>query len=259
MELSDITPMILTHNEQANLRATLEGVAWASHILIVDSYSTDQTLEIASDFPQVRVIQRQFDHFADQCNFGLEHLETTWVLSLDADYLCDDALRQELTALQPDRPGYRAGFHYAVFGQRLRAALYPPRTILYRRDAARYERDGHAHRVHITGQVGDLRTPLVHDDRKPLGVWLAAQNRYAALEAEKLTSHDKHDLSWKDQIRKKILLAPILTVLYCLFGKALILDGWRGVYYSLQRSYAELLLSLHLLDRFLRDRSQQDQ
>ncbi len=77
MNLSEITPMILTHNEEANLRTTLDGLTWASTILVVDSFSTDATLRIAAEFARVRVIQRPFDHFAEQCNFGLAHIETS--------------------------------------------------------------------------------------------------------------------------------------------------------------------------------------
>ena len=256
MELSDITPMILTHNEEANLRATLQGVAWASRILVVDSFSTDRTLEIISEFPQARVIQRRFDHFANQCNFGLKHINTTWVLSLDADYRCSETLRHELASLVPEYAGYEVKFQYGVMGRPLHATLYPPRTVLYRREAACYERDGHAHRVRITGSVGRIRSAILHDDRKPLSVWLVSQNRYASLEAEKLLSLSPDQMTWKDRVRRNILFAPTLTILYCLFGKGLILDGWRGIYYSFQRSYAELLLSLHLLDRFLRNRNQ---
>lgn len=255
MQLSEITPMILTHNEESNLRATLQGLAWARQILLVDSFSDDATLKIAAEFPQVRVIQRSFDHFAPQCNFGLERIETEWVLSLDADYKCDESLAHELRRLEATHAGYRARFRYGIFGRPLRAALYPPRTVLYRRDSASYERDGHAHRVIIDGSVGELQTPILHDDWKPLTIWCRSQAFYAALEADKLLSCSNQDLGWKDRIRKKIVLAPLLTPIYCLFAKGLILDGWPGIFYSLQRCFAESCLSLVLLDRKLRARS----
>ncbi len=249
MDLSDVTPMILTFNEVANIGRALRALSWAKKILIIDSFSTDQTLEIAQSFSNVEVKQRQFDHFAHQCNYGLSHVDTPWVLSLDADYICPSTLPSELEQLSPDSCGYAARFHYCVHGKRLRGTLYPPRTVFYLAREAKYEVDGHAHRVKVSGQVGMLTSVIDHDDRKSLASWFNAQNRYARLEAEKLLQ--TASLGWKDRIRKTIVLAPVLTLFYCLVRKGLILDGWSGVFYSLQRVYAELLLSLELLDRKL--------
>ncbi len=254
MDLSQVTPLIITLNEEANLRATLEGVKWARQIVLIDSGSTDRTCEIAAEFPQVKLVHRKFDSFAAQCNFGLTHITTPWVLSLDADYVCPAAFEQELVSFpaSPSHAGYRAKFVYSIFGRPLRSSLYPPRTVLYQKAGAQYLTDGHAHRVTIAGPLGDLTTPLYHDDRKPLRVWLEAQVKYAAKEADKLHTTPRTQLSWKDKIRKLILPAAPLTILYCLFAKGLILNGWPGIYYALQRTYAELLLSLELLDRQLR-------
>jgi hypothetical protein len=71
------------------------------------------------------------------------------------------------------------------------------------------------------------------------------------MEMDKVMSTPHDQLSWKDRLRKKIIFAPALTLVYCLFWKGLILDGWAGVYYTTQRVYAELLLSLMLLDKRL--------
>ncbi len=251
MNLDDITAMILTFNEEANIVRTLEALSWASTVLIVDSYSTDHTLELVKQFPNVEVVQRKFDHFADQCNFGLQHIKTSWVLSLDADYVCPASLYSELKSLTLNKVGYRARFRYGIFGHALRASLYPPRTVLYAKEYASYARDGHAHRVQIDGECGELKSAILHDDRKPLCVWLYSQIRYALQEAEKLSS--KCDLSWKDRIRKQVLIAPVLTPLYCLFVKGLLFDGRAGLYYTMQRTFAEFMLSLVLLDNMLRE------
>src|SRR5262245_16448781 len=100
--LDQITVLILTFNEAPNIRRTLEKLTWAKEILIVDSFSTDETLEIAKTFSQTRVVQRKFDTFAGQCNFGLGQVKTEWVLSLDADYVLSDDLNRELARLKAD-------------------------------------------------------------------------------------------------------------------------------------------------------------
>ena len=78
--------MILTSNEAANIRRTVERLLWAPRILVVDSFSSDETLAMLRDYPQIEVVQQPFVDFASQCNFGLTQVTTPWVLSLDADY-----------------------------------------------------------------------------------------------------------------------------------------------------------------------------
>lgn len=258
MRLSQISPLILTYNEEANIGHTLDRLSWAERIVIVDSYSEDATVEIAESYRSVHLVQREFDHFADQCNYGLDQIETEWVLSLDADYICSPKLIDEFRSLPstPSCDGFSVNFIYCVYGQPLRGSLYPSRTVLYRRDAAKYRRDGHGHQVQVRGPVEELDAPIYHDDRKSLDRWLDNQRRYAQLEADKLVEAD--DVSFTDQIRKTTILGPLLTPVYCLFVQGLILDGWAGWYYTLQRTYAEILLALERLDRALRPSSEED-
>jgi glycosyltransferase involved in cell wall biosynthesis len=243
-----VTPLVLTFNEEANIARTLQGLAWARQIVVVDSGSTDATLEILSNCAAVRLEHRTFDDFASQCNFGLKFVTTPWVLSLDADYQCPPEFETELISLNEDVSGFEYSFVYCIHGHPLRGSLYPPRVVLFRKELGQYVSDGHAHRLNLQGPVKKVITRILHDDRKPLARWLEWQDKYADLEVQKIFSTPSHLLSWKDRLRKKIVCAPIFTLAYCLFGKGLILDGWPGVYYTLQRVYAELLLSLKLLD-----------
>jgi len=253
MDLTAVTPLLLAYNEETNIGRTLGRLTWAERIVVIDSYSTDATLEITAEYPQVEVFQREFDHFANQCNYGLQQVETPWVLSLDADYVVSEAFVEELRNLPsaPSVDGYTASFVYCVFGRPLRGTLYPPRTVLYRRAEASYRRDGHAHRVEIDGMTERLNAPIYHDDRKPLKRWLSAQERYVRAEIEKHRSTSHSELSWADWVRRSNW-APLLMFFYCLLGKGLLLDGKAGWYYTLQRTYAELLLALKRLDQDLR-------
>jgi glycosyltransferase involved in cell wall biosynthesis len=252
--LHDITPMILTFNEEANIGRTLAKLTWAKRILVIDSGSTDQTLEIIGQHPQAVVIRRDFDSAAAQCNFGLTHIDSEWVLSLDADYVLSDGLISEIERLRPtdNIRGFWARFVYRIFGHALRASVYPPRAVLYRRSAAAYVDEGHAWRVRIDGELLHLNHPIYHDDRKPISRWFSSQARYAALEASYLLTRDISKLGRADRLRLLILPAPVLMVLYVLFIKRCLLDGWSGWYYTLQRGCAETMLSIELLDRRLR-------
>ena len=81
--LDEITVLILTYNEAPNIRRTLGRLRWAHRIVVVDSFSTDETVEIVNGFSNADLVQRRFDSFARQCNFGLEQIRSPWVLSLD--------------------------------------------------------------------------------------------------------------------------------------------------------------------------------
>jgi len=254
VNLEQVTPMILAYNEEDNLPRTLQALRWARRVIVVDSFSTDRTLEICRGFDNVEVAQRKFDSAASQGNFGLSQVETTWTLSLDSDYFVPDGFVDELQRLDPadDITGYFVGFRYAVFGAPLRGTLYPPRQVLYRTAEAKYLDDGHTQRVRTTSETRNLECLLIHDDRKSLSRWFHSQIRYARLEAEKLASTPAGKLGRADRLRKLILPAPFAALFYTLFVKGVILDGWPGWYYSLQRFTAELILSLTLLDRKLR-------
>jgi len=249
-----VTPLVLTFNEAPNLRRTLERLAWAKQIVIVDSFSTDETLAIVKSFPHVHLVQRQFDSFAGQCNFGLAQVKTDWVLSLDADYVLTPELVAEIGVLDDSEllAGYQARFRYCIRGRPLRGSLYPPRTVLYRKDKAVYQDDGHGHRVQINGAVRMLSGWIDHDDHKPMERWFCEQIKYAEKEAVYLARTNMFQLNIADRIRKKILLAPALVFIYTLIGKGLILDGWPGWFYVLQRTFAELILSLRLIEKKLK-------
>src|ERR1044072_5194753 len=170
-----ITPLILTYNEAPNIARVLNGLSWAKEIVVVDSFSGDETVKIATSFPNVRVVQRAFDNHRNQWDFGLKEtgISTPWVLALDADYVVTSELIAELKTLQPTTAiaGYRASFIYCINGKKLRSGIYPPVTVLYRREAARYVQDGHTQRVALDGAIEDLHESPVADAPKPLRRW----------------------------------------------------------------------------------------
>ncbi len=244
--LSQITPIILTFNEEVNLERTLSALSWAKEVLIVDSYSTDNTLAICQQFTNTRVVQRRFDSASQQCNFALDQaLKTPWVLSMDADYIVTEDLQKELSLLQPgaEVSGFQIHFEYLVDGAPLKGSLYPPRTCLYRADKAHYRQDGHTQRVVIDGLVSTLGAKLQHDDRKPFTRWLGSQKRYAKQEASKLAQSQWSELAWPDRLRM-IGVAPLAVVPYTLIVKGLIINGWPGLVYTWQRFLAECYLQI---------------
>lgn len=245
-----ITPLILTYNEAPNIERTLQRLLWASRIVIIDSYSTDKTVEIAQRYPQVDIFERNFDTHTKQWNYGLEQVNSEWVLSLDADYTLTYELIEELNQLNPTHNinGYFSKFKYCVFGKPLKGTILPSRQVLFRKQYSKYIDDGHTQLLEVTGQSSQLRSDIYHDDRKPLSRWIWAQDRYMIIEAKKLLNTPSARLSLGDKLRQQKIIAPFVVFLYCLILKGGIFDGWRGWYYAFQRMFAELLLSLRLIE-----------
>ncbi len=249
--LDQITPLILTRDEEENIGRTLAQLAWARDVVVVDSHSTDSTVDIVRTFPNARLFQRELDSLANQSNFGLQQVRTPWVLLLDADYYVPRDFTEELRELAPppNIRAYTSGFEYAVNGRRLRASLYPPRIVLLLREHATVWQDGHAHRVLVDGDVARLKSKIVHDDRKSFARFLERQKKYMREEAEKLRHADPRSLTRAGRARRLIVVAPVAVLLHTLFIKGLILDGLPGLRYTWERFVAELILSREMLRR----------
>lgn len=248
--LEKITPLILTYNEAPNIYRTLQRLTWAERIVVIDSYSTDETLDILASYSQVKVFIRKFDTHATQWNYGLEQVSSEWVLSLDADYVVSDELIAELRTLPQDATvnGYFASFKYCVFGKPLRGTILPPRQVLFRKNKSIYIDDGHTQLLQVKGKSATLSGNIYHDDRKSLSRWLWAQDRYLVIEAKKILETPVSKLSLGDRIRKQKIIAPFIILIYCLILKGGILDGWHGWYYAFQRMLAEIILSIRLIE-----------
>lgn len=251
--LDAITPVILTYNEALNLPRTLRGLDWANRIVVVDSGSTDGTLDFLAADPRITVFKRAFDTHYGQWRFAVEEtgIATPWILRLDADYQVTPELVRELAALDPDAPvnAYRVGFDYAVFSRRLVASLYPANTVLLRRGRFTVRDNGHTEAWVVAGAVGELKARIIHDDWKPATAWLAAQARYMEREQGKLAVQ-RHGL--RDWLRLHPPLAPLAVFFYCLVFKGLVFSGRAGLHYTLQRTIAEAILSLMILEKDLR-------
>lgn len=250
---SEVTVLVITYNEEANIARTLDRVSFAGRIVVVDSGSTDATLQIIEAHPRAEVFHRAFTTFADQCNFGLEQVESEWVLSLDADYVLPaDAVNSIGAALASGSAYHEAAFDYCIEGRPVWGSILPPRIVLFRSSGARYVDDGHGHRLEFDAVPQRLPFRIRHDDRKSLKRWLKSQVRYAEIEADKLNQVPFSTLGLNDRLRKLLFIAPptVFVLVYVFRGG--FLSGWRGLFYALQRFTAELLLCLYTIERLIK-------
>ena len=183
-----LSVVIITMNEEANLARTLQSVAWADEIVVVDSGSTDRTREIAESF-HAKFFVEEWKGFAAQKNFALEKASGDWVLSLDADEEVEPALADEIRstlAANPSAAGFWIPRKNFFLGRWIRhGGFYPdPKLRLFRRGAGQFE-DRLVHEdVQVSGPTAKLKNHLLHHAYPTLESYLEHMNRYSSLGAE---------------------------------------------------------------------------
>lgn len=234
-----LSVVLITLNEAANLPRTLESVRWAKEIVILDSGSTDETLEIAGQFG-ARVFQESWKGFGPQKNSAIAHATGEWILSLDADEEVTPALAAEIQALLAGNPPFRA---YRIprlnhfLGRPLRHGGYwpDPKLRLFRRGAARFEDRPVHESMQSTCPVATLKNPLLHHCYAALDDYIEHMNRYSAAGAQMLVSAGRAPRSLPAFVFAAIV-NPAATFLYNYFFRLGFLDGREGLLQHLNHS-----------------------
>jgi len=245
---SNASVFVMTFNEEANIRRCLESVCWSNDIVILDSFSTDRTLEIAAEFPNVRIIQRRFEDYGSQRNYGLHDVEylNPWVLVVDADEVVEPRLALEVREVAKSDPQvdiYLVRRKVFMEGHWLRRNLANDFWIgrLMRATAVRYEGMVHE-QVRFEGDYGRLEGALEHHQfTKGIDDWLARRARYARMEAEGPRAdsilkglRSRSTLERRAALKALYYRLPARGTLYFLYNlvvKAAFLDGRAGLRY----------------------------
>jgi glycosyltransferase involved in cell wall biosynthesis len=228
MNRPPISVLLPTYNCANTVRATLESVKWADEILVVDSYSTDGTLDVCRAYG-ARIIQHEYINSAKQKNWALPQCKHEWVLQIDSDETLTPDLRTEIeqavAGASPEVHAFRMPRRNHVLGQWVRhGGVYPDHQIrLVRRDQARWsEREVHAH-ISVLGRIDTLRHDLLHSDVLNLCKPLRNFDRYTRYEADELKKKGKR-FRWHH-----LLLRPCAAFLYRFLWLQGFRDGWRGL------------------------------
>ena len=186
-----VSVMIFTLNEAVNLPHCLASLGWCSDVIVVDSFSTDDTQSICASHG-VRFFQNRFEGFGTQRNWALEHSRPLhpWVLILDADERVPPELAAELGEIASTDPPEIAAFQvrrrFHMWGRWLRhSSLYPTWVVRFIRiGRVRYENRGHAETQTVQGRIGNLRHDLIDENLKGIDEWFERQNRYSTKDAQ---------------------------------------------------------------------------
>nr|WP_239559081.1 glycosyltransferase family 2 protein [Sporohalobacter salinus] len=237
--------MVLTYNEENNITDCLDSIDWIEEIVVVDSYSEDRSVELARKYTS-KVYQREFDDFASQRNFGLDQLESEWVLVVDADERVTPELKGEILEklAYPQAEGYRVPRRNYFLGKWIKyCGWYPDYTLrLFKTEDNSYS--GLVHEgIEIDGRVIELDNDLIHYTYRNLEHYLDKINHYTTLDAEK-----KYQAGVKKGLAY-ILFRPVVEFIKKFFLKKGFLLGRQGIILSILSAYYQFLKYIKLWEK----------
>ena len=167
-EKQRLTALIITHNEEQNINPVLENLSFADEIIVVDSFSSDKTFEIAASFKNVKTVQHIFQNFAAQRNYAISLASNSWILFIDADERLTPELRKEIEFAINQKKNISAYFIYRTFmfkNKRLLFSGWQTDKIirLFKKENAFYNEEKIVHeKLIINGEIGKLKNKLIH-------------------------------------------------------------------------------------------------
>lgn len=223
----NISATIVTLNEEKNIARAIASLACADEVLVVDSGSSDRTVEIATSLG-ARVIEEPWRGYAGQKNFAAKAATNDWILSIDADEELTKELQAEITALkagEPELAGYTMPRLAQYLGRWIRhSGWYPDRKIrLYHRGRAAWEGAFVHESVKTTGRTADLRGNLLHYTCASLTQHVRTMDRYTGLAAQEMLTNGK------SASVGMLVFDPLWTFFRTYIMKRGFLDGPQGV------------------------------
>lgn len=247
-EYTPISVIIPCFNEEKNLHDCLESVKWADEIIIVDSFSTDKSLDIAGRYTD-RILRRAYKNHADQLNWAIPQAKFDWVMVVDCDERIPPELIREIRALnlsQSNVDGYRIVRSNHLFGKKMRYSGWGRDSVLrlFRKDKGRKK----IKRVHSDFQVpkeAPLKGEILHYPMPSMEIWLEKINRYTTWKA--LDKMEKPGISPVIHLFTR----PPLRFFKDSILRLGILDGWRGILVAAMSAFAEMVMSAKMMQIYI--------
>ena len=223
-----ITGLIITLNEENNIGDVIENINFVDEIIVLDSFSTDKTVEIAQSYDNVSVIQNKFENFTDQRNLALDHAQHNWILFLDADERLTPELRHEIIdTVQQDNPA-EAYYFYRKFMFKDKPLHFSgwqtdKNIRLFKKDTARYSKERLVHEIlRVKGRTKTMKHKLIHYSYIDYYNYKQKMIDYAKLKAKELYMKEVKPNFFHFYIK------PAYKFLYIFLIRFGFLDGKRG-------------------------------
>ena len=272
MESHDITAVVLTLNEENNIRQCLSHLTWTDRIVIVDSGSNDKTVEFAREFG-CDIYYNLWPGFAAQRNWALDNtnIQTEWIVFIEADEEVTPPMREEIcrTLKETECSAFYICYKVMLFGKWVkRSSNFPvwhPRIV--RKDRVRFKKavTGHGETWDVNGKVGYIQEPYIHYSfSKGLSFWFEKHNRLSTMECEAYFDVERsplkaiNDCLAKDRHKKRqglralsyyLPFRPFFRFFHQLIIRGGILDGPAGwTYCGLYLAY-EIMISAKIKEK----------
>ncbi len=239
--MANISAVVITHNEEDNIKDCLRSISWAEEIIVIDAHSDDSTVEISRKFTD-KVYLREFDNFSAQKNYGLSKASFDWILSIDADERVTEGLKKEIEETIQNQPTETNAFFVerlnSMYGKFVSYGQPDYQLRLFRKTAGRFEQPVHEE-VRFVGEAGYLTNKLIHYSMRNLSEHLIKINQYTDLEikilAERGVKINLFCLPWF------FLARPFLRFIESYFFMKGFKDGIRGFLLSINSMFTEFI------------------
>ncbi len=238
--MQKITAIIPTLNEEVHIKAAIESVLWCDEIIVVDSFSTDKTVEIVKSFPQVRLLQHEYEHSAAQKNWTIPQASNPWIFLLDADERPTPELVEEVKSVVKSGTDYSAFWIYRrnnFMGKRIEYSGWQSDKVirLFKRDECKYQ-NKHVHaEIESKGKISILRHKLIHYTYKDLTSYLKKADRYTTWGA--FDRYQKFEKAGRKIGLPYLFLRPFGRFIRHYFWRLGFLDGTHGFVVSALAAY----------------------
>ena len=241
-----ITAVVRTFNEEQNIRDCLESLSWADELVVVDSCSTDRTVEIAREFTDRAIIRPWAGHIA-QSQFATDQAANLWVLHVDADERVTRELRDEILSLDLENAPHDAydmpRRHFFMQRWINHSGWYPDRNIrLYRKDRCWWGGYAPHDKIQVPGSLGSLKGDLLHYIYRDMAHFAATKNSYSSL-----TAID-HNRSGRRATFLHFTVRPLYTFLHRYLIRLGFLDGLPGFVISVMEAHCVFLKYIKLYE-----------
>lgn len=221
-----ITAIIPAFNEEKFIKNAIQLVAFADEIIVIDSYSTDKTVEIVKQH-NVKLIQRTFDDFSSQKNYAISQAKNNWVFILDADEKFSEELQNEVQTIvknNTNKVGFYIYRNFYFLDTKINYGGWQSDKVirLFRKDKCQYNGNLVHEIIDFNGEIGYLKNKLDHYSYRGFDHYASKLNQYAALQAKALLKQNK-----KVTVLHTLLKPPFRFFVHFIVRKGF-LDGIRG-------------------------------
>ncbi len=240
-----VTAIIPTYNEEDCILNAIESVQFADEILVVDSYSTDETIKLAKS-KGAKIIQREYHYSASQKNWAIPQAKHPWIILIDADEMVSEELKAEIHSILESEPKESGFFIYRknyFLGREINYSGWQKDKVirLFKRDECSYQ-DRHVHaEIVSSGRIGYLKHKIIHNTYKNIKHYLSKIERYAEWKSK------DHEEKMDSLSAWHFMLRPPLRFFKHYLLKLGFLDGFPGLVIAALQSYEVFLRYINLL------------